>query len=129
MGELGLRQRELIARSRVSKGVVSQLMRNVTPQPRRSARTLEALSIALEWHPQHLLAVLAGTEPPVAGEPASRADDIPARLAAIERQLRDITGRLDEMRSANAEQFAEISKRLADLADSGALDGRGRTRQ
>lgn len=99
LAELDLSQRELVERSRVSKGVVSQLMRNVTPQPRRSVRTLEALSIALGWHPQHLSAVAVGQVPPALGEPAERPDDIPARLTAIEHQLRVITGRLDELHS------------------------------
>lgn len=98
LAELGLNQRELIERSRVSKGVVSQLMRNVTPQPRRSVRTLEALSTALGWHPQHLAAVVAGHEPPAVGEPVHGPNDVPARLTAIERQLREITDRLDELR-------------------------------
>ena len=62
LAELDLSQRELVERSRVSKGVVSQLMRNVTPQPRRSVRTLEALSIALGWHPQHLESVVLGKQ-------------------------------------------------------------------
>lgn len=129
VAELGLSQRELIERSHVSKGVVSQLMRNVTPQPRRSTRTLEALSTALDWHPQHLSAVLAHKEPPSVRELSYRADDIPARLAAIERQMREIAARLDEMRSVSNEQFAEINKRLADLADSDSTGGGGRTRQ
>jgi hypothetical protein len=124
-----VRQRELVERSRVSKGVVSQLMRNVTPQPRRSTRTLEALSAALDWHPKHLSAVLANEEPPSVRELAHRPDDIPARLAAIERQIREIAVRLDEMRSVSNEQFTEINKRLADLAESGGPDGRERTGQ
>lgn len=124
MAELDLTQRELIERSRVSKGVVSQLVRNVSPQPRRSPRTLEALSIALDWHPGHLSALLAHREPPQVGELALRADDVPARLAAIERHLRDITSRLDELRSANDQQFAEINKRLADLTDGSSPNSR-----
>ncbi|MGH3760522.1 transcriptional regulator [Actinophytocola sp.] len=96
--ELGLRQRDLIDRSRLSKAVVGELSRNAKPR-RRSARTLEALSTALDWHPQHLSAVLAGREPPALGEPVYRPGDVPARLAAIERQLREITDRLEELRS------------------------------
>lgn len=124
MTELGLSQRELIERSGVSKRVVSELMRNVTPQPRRGARTLEALSTALDWHPEHLAAVLANREPPSARERTHRPDDIPARLAAIERQMREIAARLDEMRSLSNEQFAEINKRLT---ESGIPDRDGRT--
>jgi transcriptional regulator with XRE-family HTH domain len=117
MTELGLRQRQLIERSRVSKAVVSELMRNVAPR-RRSARTLEALSVALDWHPDHLAAVLANVEPPAVGEPVHRPEDIPAQLAAIERQLREVNTRLGEMRSAGDEQFSELRKSLDALAES-----------
>ena len=124
MAELGLRQRQLIERSRVSKAVVSELMRNVAPR-RRSARTLEALSVALDWHPDHLAAVLANVEPPAVGEPVHRPEDIPARLAAIERQLREVNARLDEMRSAGDEQFSELRKSLNALAESVAPNVNG----
>ncbi|MFC7343267.1 XRE family transcriptional regulator [Saccharopolyspora griseoalba] len=91
-----MRQRELARRSHVSQATVRELQRN-TVHRRRSARTLEALSLALGWHPEHLLAVLEGREPPAVGEPVLREDDVPSRLTAIERQLRQITRQLDEM--------------------------------
>ncbi|MGW1681393.1 helix-turn-helix domain-containing protein [Saccharopolyspora sp. NPDC002376] len=94
--ELGMRQRELAKRSHVSQATVRELQRN-TVQRRRSARTLEALSLALGWHPEHLLAVLEGRRPPAVGEPVSTEDDVPTRLAAIERHLREITRQLDDM--------------------------------
>jgi tetrahydromethanopterin S-methyltransferase subunit G len=113
--ELGFRQRDLIERSRVSKAVVGEIMRNAV-QRRRSTRTLEALSLALDWHPQHLTAVLRGRVPPGVGEPIYRFDeeDVPARLAAIEQQLRAITERLDEIASINdrLDDLRSISKRL-----------------
>ena len=115
--ELGLRQRDLIERSRLSKAVVGELTRNAAPR-RRSARTLEALSIALDWHPQHLSAVLAGQQPPAVGEPVYRPNDVPARLAAIERELRELNNRLDQWRYVEDERFAEVSKTLAALAES-----------
>lgn len=108
--ELGLRQRDLIERSQLSKAVVGELSRNAKPR-RRSARTLDALSTALDWHPQHLSAVLAGREPPAVGEPVYRPGDVPARLAAIEHQLREITDRLDELRT--------IRERLDDVGSLG----------
>lgn len=115
--ELGLRQRDLIERSRLSKAVVGELSRNARPR-RRSTRTLEALSTALEWHPQHLSAVVSGREPPAVGEPVDRPGDVPARLAAIERELRSITNQLNEWRSTDDERFAEVSATLAVLAES-----------
>ncbi|MCI2421832.1 XRE family transcriptional regulator [Saccharopolyspora sp. K220] len=98
VSELGMRQRELAKRSHVSQATVRELQHN-TVQRRRSARTLEALSLALSWHPQHLLAVLEGRRPPAVGEPVFAEDDVPTRLDAIERHLREITRLLDEMNS------------------------------
>ncbi len=63
LSELGLRQRDLAERAHVSQAIVRELQHN-TKQRRRSTRTLEALSVALGWHPGHLHAVLDGREPP-----------------------------------------------------------------
>src|SRR5947209_15306551 len=94
MTELGINQAELIERSRVSKATVGELYHN-SAQRRRSARTLEALSMTLGWHPQHLVAVLKGQRVPDIGEPVSRSDeDIPGRLSAIEYRLAQIEARL-----------------------------------
>jgi transcriptional regulator with XRE-family HTH domain len=94
MTELGINQAELIERSRVSKATVGELYHN-SAQRRRSARTLEALSMALGWHPQHLVAVLKGQRVPDIGEPVSRSDDdILGRLSAIEYRLAQIEARL-----------------------------------
>jgi hypothetical protein len=94
MTELGINQTELIGRSQVSKATVGELYRN-SAQRRRSARTLEALSVALGWHPRHLIAILKGQRVPDIGEPVSRSDDdVPGRLAAIEYRLAQIETRL-----------------------------------
>jgi transcriptional regulator with XRE-family HTH domain len=94
MTELGINQAELVERSRVSKATVGELYHN-SAQRRRSARTLEALSMALDWHPQHLIAVLKGQRVPDIGEPVSRSDDdVPGRLAAIEYRLAQIETQL-----------------------------------
>ncbi len=107
MTELGINQRELIERSQVSKATVGELYHN-SAQRRRSARTLEALSMALEWHPQHLVAVLTGHRAPNVGEPVSRSDDdVPGKLAAIEYRLAQIETRLGA--------FDELSDRLEEL--------------
>jgi hypothetical protein len=97
MDELALRQRELIERSRVSKAAVREIQHN-TVQRRRSARTLEALSTALAWHPQYLAAVLEGRTPPQIGDPVVISDhDVPGRLTSIERRLRDMAEQLDQI--------------------------------
>jgi hypothetical protein len=90
MTELGRSQGDVIKSSRLSKQTVGEIQHN-TEQRRRSARTLEALSRALDWHPNHLAAVLDGAEPPEVGEPFVRSpDDIPGRLDAIEYRLKEM---------------------------------------
>ncbi|GAB2787285.1 MULTISPECIES: helix-turn-helix domain-containing protein [Amycolatopsis] len=99
VNELGWRQRELAERSQVSQAIVREIQRN-TVERKRSERTLEALSVALGWHPQHLTAVLHGRIPPAVGEPREDMDDaVSARLAVIERRLTDLTEQLAELRA------------------------------
>lgn len=114
MTELGLSQRELITRSQVSKATVREIQHN-TAQRRRSDRTLEALSLALDLHAGHLAAVLAGRRPPEIGEPTTRGDDdIPGRLAVIEHQLREITARLREM-DGLSDRLDEVNTNVASV--------------
>lgn len=108
--ELGMRQRELAERSHVSQAIVRELQHN-TAQRRRSSRTLEALSTALAWHPQHLTAVLTGRTPPEPGDPPLAADDdVPARLAAIEHHLRELTEQLGELNDNLATVLGRVSR-------------------
>ena len=127
MAELGINQRELIERSQVSKATVGELYHN-SAQRRRSARTLEALSMALEWHPQHLVAVLKGQRAPEIGEPVSRSDDdVPGRLAAIEYRLAQIEKRLgaiDELSDRLEEINANVEAMIR-LVDSNRKRVRG----
>lgn len=126
MAELPLSQRELIDSSQVSKAIVGEIQNN-TVQRRRSARTLEALSVALEWHPDHLAAVLEGRTPPAPGEPSVRSDnDVPGRLAVIEHRLRQIDDRLSRIDSRNeriddvaADIKAAVDQLVADLHSAG----------
>ncbi|MPY77167.1 MAG: helix-turn-helix domain-containing protein [Actinophytocola sp.] len=97
--ELEMKQRELAERSGVSSAIVREIQRN-TVQRRRSARTLEALSEALRWHPQHLLAVLHNRRPPAIGEPREdMGDPVTARLAVIEDRLTEMTEQLASLRA------------------------------
>lgn len=72
--------------------------------------------MALEWHPQYLVAVLKGHRPPELGEPVSRSDDdVPGRLAAIEYRLARIEAQLgaidrlsDQLEEMNANVEAVI---------------------
>ncbi|MPY81579.1 MAG: XRE family transcriptional regulator, partial [Actinophytocola sp.] len=101
--ELKMKQRELADRSRVSPATVREIQHN-SAQRHRSDRTLEALSEALDWHPQHLSAVLHDRKPPAVGEPhedmtdpvTARLDRIEGRLAAIIEQLNALRAAMDE---------------------------------
>ncbi len=127
MTELGINQAEVIERSRVSKATVGELYHN-SAQRRRSARTLEALSMALGWHPQHLVAVLRGRHVPDIGEPVSRSDDdVPGRLAAIEYRLAQIEARLgaiDEL-SGRLEEINANVEAMIRLVDFDRKKARG----
>lgn len=95
--ELGLRQRELAERAHVSQAIVREIQHH-TVERRRGGRTLEALSLALEWHPGHLAALLHDRTPLQPGESGDPAiDGIAARLTAIEDRLDEITKRLDAL--------------------------------
>ncbi|WP_084402146.1 hypothetical protein [Lentzea albidocapillata] len=101
--ELALKQKELATRSGVSLAIVREMQQGRI-QRRRNRRTLEALSIALDWHPQHLTAVLQGKKPPEAEQPATAADDplvpllntIIRELRGLRAQVGALTSRLDD---------------------------------
>jgi transcriptional regulator with XRE-family HTH domain len=119
MDELDLNQRELIERSQVSRATVGEIRRNEA-QRRRSTRTLEALSIALDWHPQHLSAVLQGRSAPKLGEPVARSDDdLPGRLAAIEYVLQQIVKKLEDIDTLS-ERIDEINAKVDSAIDAAA---------
>jgi transcriptional regulator with XRE-family HTH domain len=97
VNELGWRQRELAQRSHVSQAIVRELQHH-TVERRRSARTLEALSLALGWHPQHLATVLRGRTPPELGEPViDNGTTVSSRLDSIDERLGEIAALLHEM--------------------------------
>jgi transcriptional regulator with XRE-family HTH domain len=113
--ELGLRQKELAERSHVSLAIVREIQHNLVER-RRSPRTLESLSTALAWHPQHLDAVLRGRTPPEVGDPVvDLADTLWTRMDRVEERLEDITERLDALKSDVASvmsQLAEVAKHV-----------------
>jgi transcriptional regulator with XRE-family HTH domain len=108
VNELGWRQRELAQRSHVSQAIVRELQHH-TVERRRSARTLEALSVALGWHPQHLAAVLRGRIPPEPGDPISdNGTTVSSRLDAIDERLSEITELLHAMNAHLATVISHI---------------------
>ncbi|MFJ5992634.1 helix-turn-helix domain-containing protein [Lentzea sp. NPDC092896] len=101
--ELALKQKELATRSGVSLAIVREMQQGKI-QRRRNPRTLEALSIALDWHPQHLSAVLQGKTPPETetAEPAATDPLVPLlntiirELRGLRAQVGTLTSRIDE---------------------------------
>lgn len=108
--ELGWRQRELAERSHVSQAIVRELQHH-TVERRRSARTLEALSTTLGWHPQHLQAVLQNRTPPHPDEPADDGGELSSRLNALEQRLDEIFDRLDDVQTSLATVVDHVQKK------------------
>jgi transcriptional regulator with XRE-family HTH domain len=100
--ELGWRQRELAERSHVSVAVVREIQRH-TVERRRSRRTLEALSVALGWKPEHLDQVLNGrAQQTGGGHPAPDNSALWSRLDFMEQRLDEICKLLTELKSGIA---------------------------
>jgi len=96
--ELGWRQRELAERSHVSVAVVREIQRH-TVERRRSRRTLEALSVALGWEPEHLDGVLNG-HAQQHGRPITPDDAaVWSRLDSVDQRLDEIVKLITELRS------------------------------
>jgi methylphosphotriester-DNA--protein-cysteine methyltransferase len=95
--ELGWRQRELAERSHVSAAVVREIQRH-TVERRRSPRTLEALSVALGWEPEHLDRVLKAHAQATGNTPADSAA-LWSRLDSLEQRLAEVAKLVTELRS------------------------------
>ena len=96
--ELGWRQRELAERSHVSVAVVREIQRH-TVERRRSPRTLEALSVALEWEPEYLHRVLMGRSQQSRGHAAPDLAAVWSRLDSFDVRLADLARLLAELKS------------------------------
>jgi transcriptional regulator with XRE-family HTH domain len=93
MRELKMRQKKLAERSKVSPATIRQIQHN-TGRHRHGARTLDALSEALDWPAQYLDNVLHGRPQPEESGPASAA--LKSRLDSLEQQLHKIRVVLEE---------------------------------
>lgn len=110
VNELGWLQRELARRSNVSLAIVREIQHHVVER-RRSPRTLESLSVALGWHPQHLDAVLHGRTPPGPDDPITDSgDSLWTRLDALELRMSEITERLDDLKASLATVIEHVRK-------------------
>jgi len=106
--ELGLKQRELAERSGVSLAIVREIQQDKVHR-NRNPRTLEALSVALQRHPQHLTAVLAGKVPSGAGQaPIPKPDPVVVALNTLIREIRGLRAQVSRIESA---VFSENGRR------------------
>ncbi|SHG25825.1 hypothetical protein [Streptoalloteichus hindustanus] len=98
--ELSMKQKELAERSGVSLAIIREVQQDRIRR-RRNPRTLEALSIALGWHPQHLTAVLHGQEPPPAAssEIPPTEDPVVLLLHALVREVRGLRAQVGVLAS------------------------------
>lgn len=108
LADLGVQLQAVAERSQVSESTIRELRYN-TRRRKRSARTLESVSVALEWERDHLSNVLSG-EPPVSGQPTDMArlrdrvesldEKVELLAAGVEennRLIRQVIGRLDHL--------------------------------
>jgi hypothetical protein len=117
MAELECKQIGIIQSSGLAKRTVGEIQNN-TRQRRRSRRTLEGISQALDWHPGHLAAVLEGRRPPKLGEPFVRStNDIVGRLDAIERRLTEIADQARGVKTVEA-RLSSLSKEPLERSSS-----------
>jgi transcriptional regulator with XRE-family HTH domain len=107
VAELGWRQRELAERSHVSSAIVREIQRK-TVERRRSPRTLESLSIALGWEPEHLDAVLKGRKVPSPAKSVNGSRETTSRLDTIERRLDEIAQILADIKTDLARVIGHV---------------------
>ncbi len=99
MTELGLRQRELAERSQVSLAIVREI-RHQTVERRRGPRTLESLSVALDWPPDHLHAVLSGQVAPTPEPVDDTIESLSSRIEALEGRMSEAIQLLYTMKTS-----------------------------
>lgn len=109
--DLDLRQKDLADRSGVSLAIIREIQQDRIRR-RRNPRTLEALSVALDWHPEHLNAVLQGKRPPGRSDPALTGQDrVVVLLDAIVRELRGLRTQIGTLSSRLAAAEGDGQKR------------------
>lgn len=96
MRELAMPQKKLAERSKVSPATIRQIQHN-TGRHRHGARTLEALSEALDWPPQYLDNVLHGRPQEESGQGRGGNEaTLESRLEEMEHLLRKISVVLEQ---------------------------------
>jgi hypothetical protein len=94
--ELRATQMEVAARARISLTTLRELQHNVSPR-RRRPQTLAVVSEALGWPSDYLAHVLHGEEGDARPHADEEHDPVLTSLTAIERELVDLRGRVDQI--------------------------------
>jgi transcriptional regulator with XRE-family HTH domain len=119
MLELGMNQDQLAGKAGLALSIVREIIHN-TVQRNRNTRTLEALSVALEFPPRHLWAISRGLEPPA---PDPHPNELLVRLASIENKLEPI-GSIEDRLAAIEGQLTRVNTHLGTV-DGGWSDPHG----
>ena len=94
LAQLRVTQMDVAARAKISLTTLRELQHNTSPR-RRRPQTLSALSEALDWPTDYLAQVLGGDNArPHADE---QRDPVLKSLASIERELRQLRDRVDQI--------------------------------
>lgn len=99
--ELGMTQLDAAAKSRVSPATIRELQYNKMPR-RRSPRTLESLSEALDWPRDYLGNVLTGNIPRPFDDEAN--DEVLRKLDDVLEQLHELRTRVDAVERRQADE-------------------------
>lgn len=99
LDELGMTQLDAAAKSKVSPATIRELQYNKMPR-RRNPRTLEALSLALEWPGDYLHRVLVGEA--AAPHSDEAADPILRKLDDVLDELHDLKTRVEAVEQRQA---------------------------
>jgi chromosome segregation ATPase len=103
--DLGVQLQTVAERSKVSESTIRELRYN-THERKRSVRTLESLSVALEWKPDHLNEVLAGT---------SMSDDHPTDIGRLQERVESLDNTVDQLVAGLEENNRLIRQVIAKL--------------
>lgn len=93
IAELGITQRELVARSGVSESTIRQLQKNYGPR-RRSRHTLEDISKGLQWPGDYLGRILSEAK---ASTQLATGDPLRAEVAELRDQVADLASRVEAL--------------------------------
>ncbi|WP_051386078.1 hypothetical protein [Actinokineospora inagensis] len=94
MTELDINLAQLVKKSQVSKLVIRELREGDVVR-KRSPRTLEAVSVALELHPQYLWAISKGEPPLGVDDPVVSMDDSTTVFELFIARVNKLEKRLD----------------------------------